>query len=375
MASLKTKIPEDAFYQNPFGIDEGDDVEMADDDHDMFCTFGYFRTRFTVTTAVDGDFVYQWCPQMSYGSIRSATTAGPFTAGYPEWESYLIDNFSHFRICGAGAKFVPTMSQDTSAGEIVAGMYYPPILDPRGLVGADYPFYWQPSGQDSLDGDPQGAISELRGRRGVVEGSASSGLMVNWRHMKMFNFNWNASVQPDNGAAPAGGLGTWNFCTMDTSTFYPTSISGVMPFYRTSDTGVYTSQTFYEYFPSLLLCGTGLPASTNVGVLELVLGVCGVAKSSRVPSRTPKTVFLGSSVTDDAMSNVPPQRDALRKALTERAEQRGAKIWKTLDVASSVMRSLAPLGFMVNPAIGGAIGGASVAASALSTNLRNFYSS
>lgn len=372
MASLKTKIPEDAFYQNPFGIDEGDEVEMADDDHDMFCTFGYFRTRFTVTTAADGDFVYRWCPYLSFGSVQSSVTALAWTNGYPEWEQYFYENFSHIRFMGGGMKFVPTMSQDSGAGEIIAGTYSHDvtIVDPT----ATLPYLWQ-NAIDTMTGDPQQAISLLRGRRGVVEGSAMSGLQVNMRHLKFFNFNWNASTQPDNGAAPAGGLGTWNFYNFDPHSFYPTNIPGYCPYYMSDSGGVYSQVWAGNMFPTLILAGTGLPINSNVGVLEMVIGVCGVARSSRVPSRTPKTVFLGSSVTDDAMSNVPPQRDALRKALTERAEQRGAKIWKTLDVASSVMRSLAPLGMMVNPALGGAIGGASVAASALSTNLRNFYSS
>jgi len=372
MASLKTKIPEDAFYQNPFGIDEGDDVEMADDDHDMFCSFGYFRTRFTVTTAADGDFVYRWCPYLSYGSVQSNVTTGAWTDGFPEWEQYFYENFSHIRFMGGGMKFVPTMSQDTGSGEIIAGAYTGPVTSVDPL--ANLPYLYQ-SATDPMNGDPQQAIGLLRGRRGVVEGSAMSGLQVNMRHMKMFYYDWKPVTQPDNGAAPAGGLGGFQFYNFDPHTFYPTSMPGYCPVYHTDGGGTYSQVWAGLQFPQLVLCGTGLPASTNVGVLEMVIGVCGVAKSSRVPSRTPKTVFLGASVTDDAMSNVPPQRDALRKALTERAEQRGAKIWKTLDVASSVMRSLAPLGMMVNPAIGGAIGGASVAASALSTNLRNFYSS
>jgi len=374
MSSLKSKVPEDAFYTNPFGVDEGDQVEMDDDDHDMFCTFGYFRARFTITSGASGTFAYQWAPELSYGSIRSCANAGSWNVGYPQYEQYLRENFSHFRICGGGMKFIPTMSSDSGSGEVAGGMYINQVGDVGADPTGDQPTVYQDVWDYFRTGDPSAVATALRSRRGTVEGSAMSGLQVNWRHLKVFNFNWTAGSQPDNGAAPAGGIGGWNFYNVDTKTFFPATI-GKASTYEVSAGGAYALSWTGSMFPTLMLLGTGLPVSQNVGVLEVVIGVCGVAAGARVPSRTPKTVFLGASLTDDAMSNMPPAKEAMKKALAERAEQRGAKIWRTLDIASSVMRSLAPLGMMVNPAIGGVMGGASVATSALATNLRNFYSS
>lgn len=371
MSALKSKVPEDAFYQNPFGVDEADDVEMVDQDHDMFCSFSYVRHRVTCTTSTDGNFTYQWWPMFSTSSIRSSV--GPASVwGYnsPQWSSAFDTDFSHYRIMGAGIKVVPIMSADAGAGEIVGGMWYQRPSVPT--VDDDEPYTYQYS-TGILNNIPSTAITQLRELRGTIEASATSGLSVNWRHLKLFNFNTQAVVQPDNGAAPAGGLIEWNYWNYDPHVFWPTSMTGASTYYGVSQDGTTVQYRCLEQFPSLVVCGSGLPISTNVCMIEFVLGVCGVARTAAKASRTPMTVFLGSSLVDDQMSSVPSRKEALRKALTERAEARGAKVWKTLDVASTVLRSLAPLGMMVNPAIGGAMGGASLATQAMATQVKNFY--
>lgn len=368
----KAKVPEDAFYTNPFGIDEGDDVEMNDQNHDMFCSFTYLRARFTCTTAGDGTFMYQWFPMFSkYGMRSSVGPTNVWNDGDMPWSATVQNNFSHYRILGAAMKVIPIASSDNTQGQALGGMYWSQPYGPT--VNQEYPVSYQNT--DQLTGVTYTAIQHLRDMRGVVEGSAASGLQVNYRHLRGFNFYSQPVVQPDNGAAPAGGLQGWNMWSFDPHDYWPTNMDGRAWTYTSTGTGTTTQTFMVDFFPSLCVAGTGFPASTNAAIIECVLGICGVARFGSTPSRTPLTTFLGSSLVEDNMSNMPARQAALRKALSERAEARGAKLWKALDVTSTVMRSLAPLGLMVNPAIGGALTGASVAASAASTTVRNFYSS
>ena len=118
----KAKVPEDAFYTNPFGIDEGDDVEMNDQNHDMFCSFTYLRARFTCTTAGDGTFMYQWFPMFSkYGLRSSVGPTNVWNDGDMPWSTTVQNNFSHYRILGAAMKVIPIASSDNTQGQALGG--------------------------------------------------------------------------------------------------------------------------------------------------------------------------------------------------------------------------------------------------------------
>jgi len=364
--AASASIPEDAFYQDPFGIDEGDQVDMSDVDHDMFCNFVYLRHRFDISTDANGAFVVQWWPMMTKEAYRTAA-AGVWTEFDPTWLGTLQSDYSHFRVMGAAIKVVPTMSQDTGKGEITAGMVFPRTV-PSPTANQPQSFQISP-GATPVAAD---MLTEIRARRGYVSSSAMSGLQVNYRHLKMFN-PWYRYVPTETGTAPAVDTMALDCVTFDPHQFYPTWMSDrILMFY--SQSGIQSDANFADMFPSLCVVGSGMPASQVVGTVEFVLGVCGVAYSSSVASRTPMPTFLGAPLTNDNLSNMPTRTEGLRRALTARAEARGRRIWETLDTASNIARSLAPLGAAVNPMIGAGLLGASAIGSAVSTSIRNFMS-
>jgi len=364
-----SSIPEDAFYANPFGVDESTVIADDHDDHDQYCAMTIVRHRLPVGNGANTGLCLEWCPNLLASSIKTVYNVTA-TWSTPTYASAILDQYTHVRCVGAGLRFVPSMSQELGTGVIAANTIYSRYhavgsgtvaSNPLDLGMGDYPV------------SPSTGMTKVRDNRGYVEGSAMAGLAVPFRKCKYFNL-WSQSsitITP----TPIDNTASYITFSYDPDQFYPTELDANQLLWAPASTTAEDAYQLGMAFPRLCMSFEGMPATVAVwGTVELIVGFCGLARSQNIASRTPKPVFVGASLAADMMSNQRSEKDAKEYVLRHRAEMRSVKLWKILDTAGLVARSLALLGSSVNPSIGGGLMGASMISTQLASGLRQLTS-